>query len=81
MATSTGIDALLMLVALALLALVVLGVQLERGLQPVRPQLPTADLAPAGLGRLVPVGRQVDVEARHGLHAVDQWLRAARSRP
>ena len=56
MATSTGVDALLLLVAMGLLTVVLLGIALERALQPVRPQLPAADLPPAGLGRLVPVG-------------------------
>jgi len=81
MATSTGVDALLLLVAMGLLAVVVLGTQLQRALQPARPTLPAVDRPPAGLGRLVPVGRQVDVEVRHGQHALDLWLRARRSRP
>ena len=44
MATSAGVDALLLLVAMGLLAVVLLGVALERALQPVRPRLPAADL-------------------------------------
>lgn len=81
MATSTGVDARLLLVAMSLLAVVLLGVALERALQPVRPPLPAADLPPAGLGRLVPVGPQIDAEAWRGLGALDLWLRSARSRP
>lgn len=81
MATSTGVDALLLLVVLALVALAVLGAQLQLALQPVRPALPVVDRAPDGLGRLVPFGGQVDVEARHGLAALDLWLRTRRSRP
>ena len=81
MATSTDVDALLLLVVLGLFAVVVLGAQLQHALQPARPTLPAVDRAPAGLGRLVPVGRQVDVEARLGLNALDLWLRTRRSRP
>ena len=80
MATSAGVDALLLLVAMGLLT-VVLGVALERALQPVRPRLPAADRPPAGLDRLVPVGPQVDAEAWRGLRSLDLWLRSARSRP
>ena len=81
MATSTGVDALLLLVAMSLLAVVLLGVALERALQPVRPRLPAADLPPAGRGRLGPVGPQLDAEAWRGLGALDLGLRSARSRP
>ena len=81
MATSTGVDAMLLLVAMGLLAVPLLGIELDRALQPVRPRLPAADLPPAGLGRLVPVGPQVDAEARRGLRSLDLWLRSARSRP
>lgn len=80
MGTSAGVDALLLVVAISLAVLVVLSLRLARELAPARPCLPEQDQPPAGLGRLVPVGRQVDQEARHGLHALDLWLRAARAR-
>ena len=39
-----------------------------------RPHLPAADRAPAGLGRLVPVGTQVEEEYRRGVVALEHWL-------
>ena len=38
------------------------------------PLLPEDDRPPAGLGRLVPVGRQVDDECRRGIDALEHWL-------
>lgn len=68
-----------------LLAVLVAGVLLALGvawlverLRPAAPVLPEPDLAPAGLGRLVPVGAQVDTEVRHGLVALETWLAAQR---
>ena len=46
-----------------------------------RPQLPAEDRPPAGLGRLVPVGAQVDEEARRGFVALENWLLQRRSGP
>lgn len=79
--TSTEVDVVLMLVALGLAALVVLAASVARALQPLRPSLPDADCPPPGLGRLVPVGRQVDQECRRGLAQLELWLAGVRRRP
>ncbi|MCW2613648.1 MAG: hypothetical protein JWN08_642 [Frankiales bacterium] len=79
--TSAVVDVLLVVVGLALGTVVLLGLWLARARAPVRPCLPADDQPPAGLGRLVPVGRQVDADVRAGLHALDLWLRTARVRP
>ena len=79
--TTTEIDVVLMLVVLGLAALVALSVQVARSLQPVRPSLPDEDCPPPGLGRLVPVGRQVDQECRTGVAALERWLASSRIRP
>ena len=39
-----------------------------------RPVLPEDDRPPAGLGRLVPVGAQVEEEYRRGVVALEHWL-------
>jgi hypothetical protein len=39
-----------------------------------RPHLPADDRPPAGLGRLVPVGAQVEDECRRGTAALEHWL-------
>ena len=76
--TTTETDVVLMLVVLGLAAVVALAVQLARAVQPVRPCLPDADRPPAGLSRLVPVGRQIDTECRTGLAQLEMWLVSAR---
>lgn len=81
MATTAEMDVVLMLVVLGLAALFALGVHLGRALQPGRPTLPQEDCPPPGLSRLIPVGRQVDQEYRHGVAALEMWLRSARVRP
>ena len=43
-----------------------------------RPLLPVDDRPPAGLGRLVPVGAQVEDECRRGLAAMESWLLSRR---
>lgn len=43
-----------------------------------RPLLPTDDRPPAGLGRLVPVGAQVEDECRRGVAALESWLLSRR---
>ena len=80
-ATTTEIDVVLMLVVLGLAALVVLAVHVGRLLAPARPALPEEDCPPPGLGRLVPVGRQVEQECRKGLLALEMWLRTSQVRP
>lgn len=41
-----------------------------------RPCLPEPDRPPAGLGRLVPVGAQVEAECREAAVRLEQWLAA-----
>ena len=43
-----------------------------------RPYLPADDRPPAGLGRLVPVGAQVEDECRRGMAALEHWLLSRR---
>ena len=81
MGTTAQMDVALMLVVLGLAALVALSVHVARSLQPARPALPDEDCPPPGLGRLVPVGRQVDQECRSGLAALELWLATRRVRP
>lgn len=81
MATTAQVDVVLMLFVLGIAALLVLSVHVGRVLQPSRPTLPADDCPPPGLGRLVPVGRQVDQECRSGLAALELWLATRRARP
>ena len=81
MVTTAAVDVALMLVVLGVAALVGLAVHVARELQPQRPELPSDDCPPPGLSRLVPVGRQVDVECRTGLDALELWLATRRVRP
>lgn len=68
------------LVLVAVLLTVAAGVLLLVGLRRVvetrwpLPALPDEDRPPPGLGRLVPVGAQVDDECRRGLLALESWL-------
>jgi hypothetical protein len=43
-----------------------------------RPLLPVEDRPPAGLGRLIPVGAQVEDECRRGVAALETWLLSRR---
>lgn len=79
--TTTQMDVVLMLVVLGLVGLVALSVHVARQLAPTRPALPQEDCPPPGLGRLVPVGWQVDRECRRGLAALEMWLRTVQVRP
>lgn len=56
------------------IATVLLSLQRVLEYRAARPHLPAADRAPAGLGRLVPVGSQVDEEYRRGVVALEHWL-------
>jgi hypothetical protein len=66
---------MLAIVAVAIVAATLL-IALRRllELRQARPWLPVEDRPPAGLGRLVPVGAQVDDECRRGTAALEQWL-------
>ena len=74
MGTSTELDALLLVVLLAVVLTGWLGAWLARELGPVRPLLPAADCPPASASRLVPVGLQLEHEARRGVQALEMWL-------
>jgi uncharacterized membrane protein len=76
MGTSTALDALLLVVVIAVAVAGVLAVWLARELAPVRPRLPADDCAPASASRLVPSGHQLEHEARRGVLALEAWLAA-----
>lgn len=83
MRSATTITADVLLTATILVAACVLAtllVALRRVLTARwgRPHLPAADRPPAGLGRLVPVGEQVDQEYRRGVAALEHWLLSSR---
>lgn len=79
--TTVQVDLVILLVLLGLGALLSLCVLLSRELAPARPCLPADDCPPPGLGRLVPVGAQLDQECRSGLATLELWLAARRARP
>lgn len=74
MGTSTALDALLLVVLLSVLVTGWLAGWLARELAPVRPSLPAEDCPPPSASRLVPVGRQLELEARRGVRALELWL-------
>jgi hypothetical protein len=74
---SASADVLLMVavvVTTAVLAALLVGLRRLLEARWALPALPDEDQPPAGLGRLVPVGRQVDDEYRRGLAALESWL-------
>lgn len=79
--TSTALDALLLVVLLAVITVGALATWLARELSPVRPPLPAEDCPPPSASRLVPAGRQLELEARRGVQALEMWLVAHRRRP
>ena len=83
-ATTVTSDVLLAVAVAGLVALAWLVVhvvqQTVRVLTPALPALPDEDCAPDGLGRLVPVGAQVEQEVRRGVVALELWLVAHRRR-
>ena len=80
MGTSTALDALLLVVLVSVAVAGLLAAWLARELAPARPPLPAADRPPASASRLVPLGRQLEHEARRGVHALELWLVAHRPR-
>ncbi len=74
MGTSTTLDAVLLLVVLAVALTGVLASWLARELAPARPCLPAQDCPPPSASRLVPVGVELEREARRGVLALEQWL-------
>ena len=79
MGTSTALDAQLLVVLIAVAIAGWLGMWLARELAPVRPPLPAEDCPPASASRMVPVGRELELEARSGVLALELWL-AGRAR-
>ena len=67
-------------IVLAAIVMAALLIALRRLIEErqARPLLPVEDRPPAGLGRLVPVGAQVEDECRRGLAALEIWLLARR---
>ena len=80
MGTSTALDALLLVVLLSVVVAALLAAWLARELAPARPRLPAADRPPASASRLVPVGRALEQEARHGVQVLEMWLVTGRRR-
>lgn len=76
--TTVTTDVMLLALAVGLLGLVPLAAHVSTALRALlhgpRPQLPDEDRPPAGLGRLVPVGHQVDLESGRGVAALEMWL-------
>ncbi|MCU1591601.1 MAG: hypothetical protein JWP11_2857 [Frankiales bacterium] len=75
--TSVQGDVITMIgIVVAALVVATLLTALRRLLQArqARPYLPADDRPPAGLGRLVPVGAQVEDEYRRGVVALEHWL-------
>jgi hypothetical protein len=64
----------LIILAAVVLATLLLAVRRSQELRHSRPHLPEDDRPPAGLGRLVPFGTQVDEEYRHGVAALERWM-------
>ena len=67
---------LLVVIVLGAIALGLLtgGARRAQLIRQARPLLPADDRPPAGLGRLIPVGAQVEDECRRGLVALEHWL-------
>ncbi|GAC1440957.1 MAG: hypothetical protein NVSMB55_07470 [Mycobacteriales bacterium] len=79
MGSGTGVQAdartmVTILVAGLVVATLMLALQRVLEARAARPLLPEQDRPPAGLGRLVPVGAQVEEEYRRGVAALEHWL-------
>jgi hypothetical protein len=72
----TGDVVVLVAVVVSVVAVGALLLGLRRALaaRVALPPRPEEDQPPAGLGRLVPVGAQVDAECRRGIPALERWL-------
>jgi regulator of protease activity HflC (stomatin/prohibitin superfamily) len=64
----------MIVIAGVVLATLLLAVRRAQEARLSRPQLPAADQPPAGLGRLVPIGVQVDDEYHRGVDALERWM-------
>jgi ubiquitin len=79
MGTSTALDALLLVVLLSVAHRRLAG-DVARARARAGPSAAAADdCPPPSASRLVPVGRQLELEARRGVHALELWL-AGRAR-
>lgn len=80
--TSVTADVMLLAVVVGLLGLAALASHVSTALRTLllapRPSLPDDDRPPAGLGRLVPVGAQVEQEFHRGVVALELWLASRR---
>ena len=74
MGTSTALDALLLVVLLSVVMTGWLASWLARELAPARPRLPAEECPPPSASQLVPVGRQLELDARRGVRALELWL-------
>jgi hypothetical protein len=81
MTPTSQADLAMLLLLLGLAALVGLSAYVGSSLRPVLPTLPDEDCPPPGLGRLLPVGREVEIECRRGLDALERWMRTHSVRP
>jgi hypothetical protein len=66
--------AAMIVLAGVVLATLLLAVRRSQELRQSLPHLPEDDRPPAGLGRLVPIGAQVDEEYRRGVAALERWM-------
>lgn len=66
----------MVLIAVAgfVLGAALIGLQRVLTARQARPWLPEDDRPPAGLGRLIPVGAQIEEECRRGVAALEHWL-------
>ena len=81
MTPTSQADLAVLLLLLGLAALVGLSAYVGSSLRPALPTLPDEDCPPPGLSRLLPVGRQVEVECRRGFDALERWMRTRSVRP
>jgi hypothetical protein len=73
------VGTMLVIVAAAIVvATLLLALRRTADARQARPLLPLEDRPPAGLGRLVPVGAQVEDECRRGMAALESWLLSRR---
>jgi heme A synthase len=64
----------MIVIAAVALATLLMAVRRAQEARLSRPHLPEADRPPAGLGRLVPIGAQVDDEYDRGVVALESWM-------
>jgi hypothetical protein len=72
------VTTIVIVAAAIVVATLLLALRRALDVRHARPLLPVEDRPPAGLGRLVPVGAQVDDESRRGMAAIESWLLSRR---